>query len=94
MIKKPLLWLNNDSFMLTKTSFNYSPNFDLKKRKKKQIKFLIFHYTGMTNEKASINRLTKIQPEVSCHYFIKRSGEIIIMVPELYIAWHAGISAW
>ena len=80
--------------MKIKTSLNYSPNFDLKKRKKKQIKFLIFHYTGMKSERATIDRLTGIQPEVSSHYLIKRNGEIIVMVPELYTAWHAGVSEW
>ena len=80
--------------MKIKTNLNYSPNFDLKIRKKKQIKFLIFHYTGMKSEKAAIDRLTRIQPGVSSHYLIKRNGEIIVMVPELYTAWHAGISEW
>ena len=80
--------------MKEKRTINYSPNFDLKKRKKKQIKFLIFHYTGMKSEKAAINRLTRIQPGVSSHYLIKNNGEIIILVPELYIAWHAGVSEW
>ena len=40
------------------TTFNYSPNFDLKKRKKKNIKFIIFHYTGMKKEKDAIKKLT------------------------------------
>jgi N-acetylmuramoyl-L-alanine amidase len=31
---------------------------------------------------------------VGCHYFIKRNGQIILMVPDLYIAWHAGKSNW
>ena len=31
--------------MAYKTSLNYSPNFSNKKRKKNQIKFIIFHYT-------------------------------------------------
>jgi N-acetylmuramoyl-L-alanine amidase len=72
----------------------YSPNFSLKKRKKSQIKFIIFHYTGMKSEKSAIRRLTNIQSEVSSHYFIKKNGEIILMVPEPYIAWHAGVSSW
>ena len=72
----------------------YSPNFSLKKRRKNQIKFIVFHYTGMKSEKSAIHRLTKIQSEVSSHYFIKKNGEIILMVPELYIAWHAGVSSW
>ena len=80
--------------MSLKATINYSPNFSIKKRSKKSIKFLIFHYTGMKSERAAINRLTRIQPGVSSHYLIKRSGEIIVMVPELYTAWHAGISEW
>ena len=80
--------------MALKTTFNYSPNFDVKKRLFKEIKFIIFHYTGMKNESKAINRLTSIQSEVSCHYLIKNNGEIIKVVPDLYIAWHAGKSSW
>ena len=77
-----------------KMSINYSLNFDLKKRSISRVKYLIFHYTGMRSENNAIKRLTNKSSKVSCHYFIKRSGEIIKMVPDLYIAWHAGISSW
>ena len=80
--------------MALKTTLNYSPNFNPKKRIFKQIKFIIFHYTGMRKESHAINRLTNIQSEVSCHYLIKNNGEIVTMVPDLYIAWHAGKSFW
>jgi N-acetylmuramoyl-L-alanine amidase len=80
--------------MAIKTNLNYSPNFYSVKRTKKQIKFIIFHYTGMKKESAAINKLTNIQSEVSSHYFIKNNGEIITLVPDLYIAWHAGKSSW
>ena len=80
--------------MSIKTILNYSPNFNSKKRNFKQIKFIIFHYTGMKRESEAINRLTEIQSEVSCHYLVKNNGEIIKMVPDLYVAWHAGISSW
>ena len=73
---------------------SYSPSFSLKKRVKNQVKFIIFHYTGMKSEKSAIHRLTEIQSGVSSHYFIKKTGEIILMVPDLYVAWHAGISSW
>ena len=76
------------------TTLNYSPNFDIKKRKPKQIKFIIFHYTGMKKEIDAINKLTDIKSKVSCHYLIKNNGKIITLVPDLYIAWHAGISKW
>ena len=73
---------------------NYSPNFNIKKRKPKDIKFIIFHYTGMKKEKDAINKLTNEKSKVSCHYFIKNNGEILTLVPDLYTAWHAGISSW
>ena len=76
------------------TTRNYSPNFNVKKRNSKNIKFLIFHYTGMKNEKDAIERLTNITSKVSCHYLIKNNGRIVNIVPDLYIAWHAGISKW
>ena len=77
-----------------KMSINYSPNFDLKKRTRSKVKYLIFHYTGMRSENAAIKRLTSKSSKVSCHYLIKKNGAIIKIVPDLYIAWHAGISSW
>tara|TARA_B100000795_G_C22756690_1_gene421820 strand:+ start:641 stop:1384 length:744 start_codon:yes stop_codon:yes gene_type:complete len=80
--------------MALKITLNYSPNFNPKKRITKQIKFIILHYTGMRSELRAINKLTNIQSEVSSHYLIKNRGEIIKLVPDLYIAWHAGKSSW
>ena len=80
--------------MPLKTILNYSPNFYSKKRAERQIKFIIFHYTGMKKESDAINKLINIQSEVSCHYLIKNNGKIIKIVPNLYIAWHAGKSSW
>ena len=48
----------------------------------------------MRKDRDAINRLTKIQSEVSSHYLIKKNGVIVVMVPDLYIAWHAGKSSW
>ena len=76
------------------TVLNYSPNFESKKRKLNQIKFIIFHYTGMKKESNAIERLTNIKSKVSSHYLIKKNGEIIVMVPDSYEAWHAGESSW
>jgi len=72
----------------------YSQNFDRIKRKKGNIKFIIFHYTGMKTEKSALKRLSNINSKVSCHYFIKKNGSIINLVPDLYVSWHAGISHW
>jgi len=80
--------------MALKTTINYSPNFNSKKRTFRQIKFIIFHYTGMKNESGAINKLTNIQSKVSSHYLIKNDGNILTLVPDLYEAWHAGKSSW
>ena len=77
-----------------KMTTSYSPNFDPKKRDKNKIKYLIYHYTGMKNDKLAIKKLTSEKSNVSCHYYISKNGKLIQMVPELYIAWHAGKSYW
>ena len=48
----------------------------------------------MKKQSEAINRLTDIKSKVSSHYFIRNNGKIITMVPELYTAWHAGVSFW
>ena len=75
-------------------SKNYSINFDLPKRDKKKIIFIILHYTGMKKESEAIKRLCDSESQVSSHYFIKDNGEILNLVPDLYEAWHAGKSSW
>ena len=80
--------------MPIKTSINYSPNFSTSARNKKKIKYIVYHYTGMRSENKAIKRLTDLNSNVSCNYFIKKNGQIILMVPELYEAWHAGKSNW
>ena len=77
-----------------KMTTNYSPNFDPKKRDKNKIKYLIYHYTGMKNDKIAIKKLTGYNSNVSCHYYITASGKLIQIVPDLYTAWHAGKSNW
>ncbi len=73
---------------------DYSPNHSKKSRFKKNIKFVIIHYTGMQSEIESINRLKNPKFKVSCHYLINRRGDIIQLVKDRYIAWHAGKSKW
>ena len=77
-----------------KMATSYSPNFNLPKRAKNRIKFIIIHYTGMKKESAAIKRLQDPKSKVSSHYLIKRNGEIINLVPDLFEAWHAGVSSW
>ena len=72
----------------------YSINFDLPKRNKKKIIFIILHYTGMKKETLSIKRLCDFKSKVSSHYFVKNNGEVLNLIPDLYTAWHAGVSNW
>ena len=72
----------------------YSINFDLPKRTKQSIKFIIIHYTGMKKENDAIKKLCNPKSKVSSHYFIKNNGDVLNLVPNLYTAWHAGISTW
>ena len=77
-----------------KINYNPSPNYSVKKRAKKDIKFLIIHYTGMQSEIESIKRLKNIKTKVSCHYLINKKGRITQMVKDNKVAWHAGKSKW
>ena len=77
-----------------KTTFNLSPNYSKKNRLKKDIKFIIIHYTGMSKELSAINKLCNIKSKVSSHYFVKKNGSVLNLVPPLYEAWHAGKSKW
>ena len=68
-------------------------NFAKKTRNQKNIQYII-HYTGMQSERVSLNRLKDLKSKVSCHYFITRQGEILRMVDDNKVAWHAGKSGW
>ena len=77
-----------------KMSFYYSPNFNVQKRQPSKIKYIILHYTGMVSDLSAIKKLCSSKSKVSCHYYVKKNGEIINIVPDLYTSWHAGISSW
>ena len=80
--------------MNTTIKTDLSSNCSSKIRKKKNIKFIIIHYTGMQSEIESIRRLKNIRSKVSCHYHINRKGLITQLVKDNRIAWHAGKSKW
>ena len=63
-----------------KATPNYSPNFNLIKRLKKKIKFIIIHYTGMKTESAAIKKLQDSKSKVSSHFYIKKNGNILVLV--------------
>ena len=72
----------------------HSINFDLPKRNKKKIIYIILHYTGMKKETRAIERLCDFKSKVSSHYFVKNNGKVLNLIPDLYTAWHAGDSKW
>ena len=71
-----------------------SPNHSTKIREKKNINFIVVHYTGMQSERACIKRLISKDSNVSAHYLINKKGSITKMVDEKNTAWHAGKSKW
>ena len=73
---------------------NISLNYSKKTRHRKNIRFLIIHYTGMQSTRVSLKRLQNLKSKVSCHYLIDRNGAIIKMVGDNKTAWHAGKSKW
>ena len=72
----------------------YSVNFSKKLRKNSDIKLIVIHYTGMQSRIESIKRLLSPKHKVSTHYLIDRKGQILKMVDDNKIAWHAGKSKW
>ena len=72
----------------------YSANFSKKLRKNSDIRLIVIHYTGMQSRIESIKRLLSPKHKVSTHYLIDRKGQILKMVDDNKIAWHAGKSKW
>ena len=70
-----------------------SPNFG-ERRSGLRPDMLILHYTGMPSCEAAIQCLASPASGVSCHYVIDDDGVITQMVPEVFRAWHAGLSQW
>ena len=78
--------------MISKTIF--TPNQSKKRRKSKDIRIIVLHYTGMQSKIESLKRLINPKSKVSCHYLIDQKGEIIKLLDDDKIAWHAGKSKW
>ena len=69
-----------------------SPNFD--NRNKHLIKYIILHYTAMTDCFEAIEYLCKKSNKVSSHFLISKTGKIYHLVDIKNRAWHAGKSYW
>ncbi|MEC9291886.1 MAG: N-acetylmuramoyl-L-alanine amidase [Pseudomonadota bacterium] len=71
--------------------FYPSPNHE---PRTEDIKYIVVHGTWMESDKEALERLSCPQAKVSCHYYIDQQGQLIQMVAETQVAWHAGVSAW
>jgi len=48
----------------------------------------------MQSERESLKRLCNPKTNVSCHFFIRKNGQVWRLVQDNQIAWHAGKSSW
>ncbi len=70
-----------------------SPNFG--ERKEGALPdIVVIHYTAMDSAEAALRALSKPETEVSAHYLIARTGEVMSLVAEEKRAWHAGAGQW
>lgn len=68
-----------------------SPNFSYRK---KNIKYIVLHYTGTNKLSDAIKIFKNPESKVSCHWLISSKGILYKIVEEKNVAWHAGISYW
>ena len=57
-----------------KIEYLKSPNYEQVKRR--NIKYIIIHYTGMKTAQESIKRLRSKKHKVSSHYFVNERGKL------------------
>ena len=70
-----------------------SPNFG-PRRGGLRPELVVLHYTAMADCDAALRVLCSPDREVSAHYLIRRTGEVIQLVDEQMRAWHAGAGSW
>ncbi|MCL2488036.1 MAG: N-acetylmuramoyl-L-alanine amidase [Oscillospiraceae bacterium] len=73
---------------------------DLSDPREEAITHIVIHFiSAVTNHRenpfdAGLIRQIFLDAEISSHYLIARDGEIIRLVPEDRVAWHAGPGSW
>lgn len=66
---------------------------DTKKRRKKNIKYIVIHYTGNKNDKAESNAKYFAQSntrQAGAHFFVDREGKVYRSIPMNRTAWAVG----
>src|SRR5512135_3583676 len=69
--------------------FIASPNFSTRKR---TITAIVIHYTASMNLNGTVDWFKRSESKVSAHYVVGREGQVVQMVRDEDIAWHAGRS--
>lgn len=59
-----------------------------------RLRYVILHGTWMADDEAALARLTDPVAGVSCHYLITHDGDLVQLVDESRVAFHAGQSTW
>lgn len=59
-----------------------------------RLQYVILHGTWMADDAAAIRHLINPATNVSCHYVITHTGEVVQLVDEALVAFHAGKSTW
>lgn len=70
-----------------------SPNFGVRRGGVRPW-LVVLHYTGMQDCAGALARLRDPAAEVSAHYLISETGDVLTLVAEADRAWHAGAGAW
>ena len=70
--------------------FVASPNFSTRT---KPISAIVVHYTGSLTTESCVAWFQRPESKVSAHYVVGRDGNVVQMVADDKVAWHAGRSA-
>src|SRR6188768_2384940 len=72
--------------------FKQSPNFKPGTPSRK-ISAIVIHYTGSLSMEGTVSWFLNPASKVSAHYVVGREGQVLQMVHDQDVAWHAGRSA-
>ncbi|MEM6408457.1 MAG: N-acetylmuramoyl-L-alanine amidase [Pseudomonadota bacterium] len=70
-----------------------SPNFG-PRRNSAVPQLVVLHYTAMSSAQAACRTLCAPESQVSSHYLISETGDVMSLVDEQMRAWHAGAGSW
>lgn len=68
---------------------------DSKRRSRKDVKYIVLHYTGNTGDTAENNGdyfKTSNTRQAGAHFFVGQNGHIVRSIPMTYTAWAVGAS--